>query len=195
VWGYVLGPTWGPDGKYRIVTYDVASTQPVVTDYDIFDRQLNVLTRNFADSNWLVEDWKLYDANGRAFKKYLTFEAGNLNPPFESMTYDSLGRLSTEVASNGATTTYTYAAQPNAGPVTTTAVNAKNQVTKHVRDVHGGLLQVIDANNKTTTYELTALGKLGRTTDSAGVQMSITYNTWGGKHEVGSQPRQLDLHP
>jgi RHS repeat-associated protein len=165
---------------YRVSTSVTGSAEPTHTYFDALDREIVVSRRTFANSDWIDEKNLWYDAQGRVWRSYLPAESASSGPkPFHERTYDTLGRLASETAPGGAVTSYAYAAQPNAGPVTTTVTNPRSYVTKHVRNVWGELIQVIDANDKTTTYEYSPLRDISKVTDAAGNQATRTYNRRG----------------
>lgn len=182
-WSYELGCCAYPfnaNVKFREIRTDSASADSTYTSYDAIGRELFTMRRNFQNDDWLVEGAKRFDLNGRTARKYVPFfYTAEPNPVYEAMGYDPFGRIETVVATTGGQTGYSYNAQPNAGPVTTTITDVYGKTTKQVRNVHGQLTQVIDALNKTTTYQYSPHGHLFLTTAADGSATGLGINQWG----------------
>lgn len=176
---FTSGYAMNPNLAYRIGATTSGSTQPTFAYFDTLDRDVLTVRRNFADTDWVDVKNIWYDALGKPVRSYLAYEQTATIKPFVASVFDNLGRLSTQTAPDEAVTTYTYAVPSSASPMTTTITNARGYQTKYVRSVRDELLQVIDANNKTTSYQYNALGKVGKITDALGNQTTMSYNKYG----------------
>lgn len=164
---------------YYVADYSTGNTQPSLTYYDLIGRRIAKSVRNLDDTDWLDEGVAQYDAAGRKVRSYLPHFRSAATKPYSLIAYDARGRVSTVTAPDQGVTAYTYSEPPAAGPISTTVVNARGFGTTTVRDFLGQVVQVVDANNKLTTYEYDPFGNPSKVTDPLGNQSTSSYDTLG----------------
>ncbi len=163
---------WGSPGQQRVkIEQKTASNQYVWTEeyYDGLGRLIQV--RQLDDnSNHLVSGTQLYDSRGHASSGYAPWQvsdttpAGYLVPPagtvYTQAAYDGLGRVTSEMALDGATTTRSYA-DPGAGSIMweETVTDPLGHQKHYSTDYHGRLVKVEEFDDsptpalyQTTTY-------------------------------------------
>lgn len=168
-----------PNFKYYVTSTHAGQQQPTYSYYDAFGRNVLFTKRNFADTGWVDDKNLWYDAQGRLSREYLPYDRAAPLLPFVETGYDALGRVSLKAVPGKGTTTYTYSAQPGSGPITTTARDAKGQESRRVHSIRGDLMQITDALNKTTLYQVSPMGLTSKITDAAGNDATMTYNRMG----------------
>jgi RHS repeat-associated protein len=166
-----------PNQTHRI-REDSTGKPSIYTSYDEMERVVLVKKQNFAGTGWVYTKNLWYDAKGKITRSYLPYEDSQAVKPYESMLYDALGRLETKFAGDGRATSYIYSGTA-VGPITTTVRNSRTYDTKYVRNARGQLKQLIDANNKTTSYEYAPTGQLSKVTDPLGNQATYAYDSYG----------------
>ncbi|HEY7550089.1 MAG TPA: RHS repeat-associated core domain-containing protein, partial [Hyphomicrobiaceae bacterium] len=159
----------GPDGTTKIAPTGV-------NYYDQLDRVIASDTEGFDGS--LIRTETRYDAQGRVEKRSRPYFVTGGTPQWITYTYDALGRVLTETAPDGATTTDEYHG------LTTKVTNAANQTTTTTKNSQGQAVQVTDAESHATTYEYEPFGGLAKVTDAVGNVTTVTYDTRGRKTAI-----------
>src|SRR5258706_6224217 len=169
-------------GLTYVIAENATGKPPTYRGYDDFDRLLLTQKTNFAGTEALYSKNIWYNAAGKVVRSYLPYQDSQATKPYESMTYDSFGRLETKVAADGNTTSYVYNvywSAPNAGPITTYITNSRNYTTSYVRNLRGQLRAVTDTNGKNTFYEYAPTGQLSKVTDARENLTSYVYDQYG----------------
>ncbi|HWE20362.1 MAG TPA: hypothetical protein VG758_24825, partial [Hyphomicrobiaceae bacterium] len=156
----------GPDGTTKIA--------PTATQYfDKLDRVIAADTEGFDGSPIRTET--RYDALGRVEKKSRPYFVTGGSPKWITYTYDTLGRVLTETQPNSGVTSQAYHG------LTTSVTNAASQTSTTIKNSQGQVVQVKDADNKTTSYQYEPFGNLAKVTDAAGNVTTYGYDTRGRK--------------
>lgn len=169
---YKLCTTGCPTGSKYFVRKDVAGQPPVITYFDLLDREIR--TRTTTLSGTFTNKDTVYDNLGRVLRVSEPILEGT-TALWTNYTYDKLNRITVATAPGGLNTTNTYN-----GLVTETR-NPKSQAVITTLNVLGAVTRVQDANGGVMTYAYDSMGNLIRSTDPAGNNTIITYDLVGNR--------------
>lgn len=115
-----------------------------------------------------------YNARGEVTQKSLPYFDGD-TPLWSTFHYDALSRVYREISPDGS--------QNNTGfnGLSTTAINALNQINERTKNVLGNVTQVYDADANDTYYRYDPFGNLVETEDADGNIISNTFDIRGRK--------------
>jgi RHS repeat-associated protein len=148
------------------------------TYYDAYDRVVRSETQGF-DGTAIIRVDTEYDSQGRVARTSRPYYSSQ-TPKWTVMSYDALGRLVATTAPDGSQTTTAYSGY------TTTVTNALGQRRTTVRNSQGQVVQTIDEQNHSLTYQYDAQGNLLQTTDPQGNVMRMEYDL------LGRRTKQVD---
>jgi RHS repeat-associated protein len=128
-----------------------------------------------------------YDALGRRVRVSLPYEKGQ-NPPWLLVTWDTLGRVTKQVAADGGTVRREYAGRVGGGTVATvidlrTKSPSANRTTT-ATNMHSLPVELIDPGGGRVHYEYDAGGRVVRVKDPLGSITKYSYDDFGNRKSV-----------
>lgn len=142
--------------------------------YDVLAREVRTKTEGF-DGTMLITD-KKYDSEGRLNKSYNPYFSGTSANQYVDLSYDNLGRLSTEtVYPQNVTTSYSYSALEK------TTTKGGRSYTQEM-DESGLLIEVTEPGG-TITYNYNPEGQISSIISPSGTT-TITYDDFGFQDEL-----------
>lgn len=145
------------------------------TYFDALDREVRSETQGF-DGSVIIKDTE-YDSLGRVARISLPYYNGQ-TPLWSSSTYDAIGRMVAATQPDNSQSTSYY------NGLTTSATNALSQTQTKIQNSQGQLVQVIDAQNNSITYQYDPFGNLTKTTDPLGNNTTLVYDQRGRKVQM-----------
>ncbi|MGZ3236216.1 MAG: RHS repeat domain-containing protein, partial [Burkholderiaceae bacterium] len=146
------------------------------TYYDVLERAIRSETLGFDGVSVIVQSTE-YDNLGRVSRSSAPYYNGQ-TPIWTVPTYDAINRAVAITLPDGTQTTTSY----NGFSVSTT--NALNQTQTKISNSQGKVVQVIDPQNNSITYQYDAIGNLIKTTDPKGNVVSLTYDIRSRKTQM-----------
>ena len=145
----------------------------VKTFYDEFSRVIRTQTLGFDGVSFITQDTE-YNAIGEISRVSRPYYP-NSTIQWTTNTYDTLGRLIVATSPDNREVKTAY------NGLRLTATNPLNQTRTTVKNSLGQVIQVIDTQDNSLSYQYDAQGNLTKTTDPKGNTISVSYDTLGRK--------------
>lgn len=163
---YVADSLSFPGVRWATIT-ESPTSPPSIAYYDALDRTIATDAVGFNGEH--IRSTVQYDARGQAVRQSDPY-FGSGTPVYTVVSYDTLGRKSTQTLPGNRTYQYSYEAY------NTTETNPLGQTSTIVKNTLGQVLQSIDNLDQVLSFEYDAAGNLLKSTDPEGNQIINSYN-------------------
>ncbi len=176
-WCSTLVANWCPETASYYESEHQAGKPSVVSFYDKLGRIVRTASQAFDGNVWAFVD-TTYDGKGRKQTETVPYYSNSTASGSNHYSYDEQGRLSGLIKPDGSEWLTSYFGFTTIS----TAPNGKKQT--QVKNSLGELVEVTDANDKTSWYLYDANGQGTVITDPVGNKIISSYDNWGNKIQL-----------